>query len=114
MITLPLHTKSTLNLREHWSARAARAKRQRSVARMMCRAQAVAVGLPAVVTMTRIAPSRGLDDDNLAGALKSVRDGIADAFGVDDRDPRIVWRCAQGRGKQYWVEVEIAGAQGDE
>lgn len=67
------------------------------------------IGLPATVKLTRVAPSNGLDDDNLRGALKSVRDGIADALGVDDRDPRVTWEYDQRRGKprEYAVEVEI-------
>ena len=114
MIEIPLRTVSEANARDHWSKKARRVKHHRSTARLLTQQAARATALPVDVTLTRIAPSSGLDDDNLAGALKSVRDGIADAFGVDDRDPRIVWRCAQGRGKQYWVEVEIAGAQGGE
>lgn len=63
---------------------------------------------PAVVTMTRISPGT-LDDDNLRPALKSIRDGIADAFGVKDNDPRIEWRYAQERGKPkaYAVRIRI-------
>jgi len=35
--------------------------------------------------------------------------GIADALGIDDRDPRVSWRYAQRRGepKVYAVEVSI-------
>jgi hypothetical protein len=42
---------------------------------------------------------RALDDDNLAAGFKSVRDGIADALGIDDRDPRVTWAYAQQRGE---------------
>ena len=45
--------------------------------------------LPCVVTLTRIS-ARGLDDDNLQGAFKAVRDSVADALGVDDRMREIV------------------------
>ncbi len=107
MITIPVQTVSTLNKREHWAERSKRARMQRKAALLMVRPLARSVGLPAVVTMTRAAPSNGLDDDNLRGALKSIRDGIADAFGVNDRDPRIAWRYEQKRGKDYAVEVEI-------
>ena len=68
---------------------------------------------PCIVTVTRIAPSRGLDAwDGLPGALKPCVDGVADAFGLtDDRDSRIEWRCAQERGKprQYGIRVTIEG-----
>lgn len=110
MISIPVKTVSTLNKREHWAVRADRARMQRRAALLTVRTLAQSVGLTAVVTMTRVAPSRGLDDDNLRGALKSIRDGIADAFQVDDRDPRIRWRYEQRRGKDYAVEVEIAPA----
>jgi hypothetical protein len=50
-----------------------------------------------------------LDDDNLQGALKSVRDGVADAYGIPDNDSRITWRYSQercGRGV-FGVRVTI-------
>ena len=61
------------------------------------------------VTLTRIAP-RKLDCDNLRGALKAVRDGVADWLGVDDGSERITWKYAQERGKPKWhsVRVEVA------
>jgi len=60
------------------------------------------------ITLTRIAP-RALDSDNLASGLKAVRDGVADALGVDDGTSRIEWRYAQERGKpgEYAVRVAI-------
>lgn len=58
-----------------------------------------------VVVLTRIAPLL-LDDDNLAGALKSIRDGVADALGVDDRDARVVWLTEQTKGPAS-VRVEV-------
>ena len=60
------------------------------------------------ITLTRIAP-RVLDTDNLASAMKAVRDGVADALGVDDGSSRLTWRYAQEKGKtrEYAVRVEI-------
>lgn len=112
IIDMPLRTVSEMNTRGHWSERAYRAKQQRGVAGLACRTAARAAGLPAIVTMTRIAP-RALDDDNLRSAIKALRDGIADAFDLkNDSDPRITWRYAQARGKpcEYAVRVEIEGA----
>lgn len=66
-----------------------------------------------VVTLTRIAPGT-LDDDNLRPAMKAVRDGVADALGVDDRDPAVHWQYAQHRGgRGQWavvvaVQIQIA------
>lgn len=66
------------------------------------------------ITLTRIAP-RALDTDNLASGLKAIRDGVADALGVDDGSSRIQWRYAQERGKpgEYAVRVEIGAVHGD-
>lgn len=104
---LELKTISEPNARGHWAKRAARAKAQRRMAHALCAAPAAAVGLPVAVTLTRIAPSNGLDDDNLRGALKAVRDGVADAFGLDDRDGRIRWQYGQAHGKDYGVRIDM-------
>jgi hypothetical protein len=61
-----------------------------------------------VVTLTRVAPSNGLDGDNLQGSLKACRDGVADWLKVDDRDPRVTWLYEQRRGKEWTVEVHVA------
>lgn len=110
-IIVPLRTRSEMNLREHWSKRSRRMANHRAVAYLRLSAALMSVlPVPAIVTMVRIAP-RQLDDDNLRGALKGVRDGVADAFGLDDRDPRIRWRYEQRRGNkmEYAVEIRIAG-----
>lgn len=66
--------------------------------------------LPCTVTLVRVAPSNGLDGDNLQGALKACRDGVADWLGVDDRDPAVTWQYRQRRSKagEWVVEVHIA------
>lgn len=106
MIYLPIRLESTANKREHWAQKAKRAKAHRFAA--------IAVPphpLPCIVTIIRIAP-RPLDDDNLAISAKSLRDGIADRLGVDDRDPRVMWRYGQrsGKPKEYAAEVCITPA----
>ena len=47
--------------------------------------------------------------DNLQSALKGVRDGCADALGVKDNDPRVVWEYGQEPIKRggYGVIVEV-------
>jgi hypothetical protein len=59
-----------------------------------------------VVVLTRCSP-RLLDDDNLAGALKSYRDGVADALGVNDRDARVSWLVDQAKSSEAGVRIEI-------
>lgn len=105
-ILIPLRTCSENNMREHHMTRARRRKQQRMASALMTRVTANQIGLPCAVKLVRIAPSNGLDGDNLQGALKAVRDGIADAFGVDDRDPRLTWVYEQRRGP-YGVEVTL-------
>ena len=104
---IPVRTVSEANRRDHWAKKAARAKRQRGIAAFVIKTD-FRVDLPAVVTLTRIGP-RKLDSDNLAGAFKAVRDGIADAFGVDDGDDRYTWRYEQRKGapKEYAVTITI-------
>ena len=41
-------------------------------------------GAPCTVTLVDVRPRKKLDDDNIRSAFKSIRDGIADAFGLDD------------------------------
>ncbi len=110
-VTLPLKTVSTLNAREHWSKRAARAAEHRAIARMALTGplRAAKMKLPVRVTLTRVAP-RALDPgDNLPASMKGLRDGIADALGVDDRTPLVTWSYDQRRGKprEYGVEVAV-------
>ena len=110
MIVIEVKTVSEANRRDHWARKAKRAKGHRLSAYMLVRPmiQRECVSLPCTVRMTRVAP-RALDDDNLRSAIKATRDGIADALGIDDRDPRVTWTYAQRRGapKQYAVEVEV-------
>jgi len=104
-LTLPLRLESAANERLHWRARMERTRRHRRLAGMAIRK---GLPLPAVVTLTRIAP-RQFDDDNLAFAFKALRDGVADAFGVADNHPDLQWRYAQRKGdpRQYAVEIHI-------
>ena len=103
-VMLPIKTVGGLNAREHWRQRSARVKRERTTAAMMVPAHS----LPCIVTMTRLSPGT-LDDDNLQGAAKAVRDGIADRLGIDDRDKRVQWRYEQERCKRgdFGVRVRI-------
>ena len=109
---IPVKTVSESNLREHWRARMTRSRGQRQLS-MLATRQAVrclifTASQKFVITITRIG-ARKLDGDNLANSQKHVRDGIADALGIDDGSDRLDWRYAQRRGKprEYSVEVQI-------
>ena len=106
-ILAPIRIWSEANLRGHWRSKAARVKGQRQAAAWSLMQQPKPA-LPAVITIARIAP-RELDDDNLAGGCKAVRDGIADWLGLDDRDKRLTWRYEQRKGKraEYATEIRI-------
>ena len=104
-ITLPIHTVSEANRRDHWRVRAKRAR----LHRMTAYAWTPRFGLPCVVTMIRVGV-RSLDSDNLQGALKATRDGVADRLGVPDNDPRIEWRYGQAKGTPA-VLVTLEAAQ---
>jgi hypothetical protein len=112
MIVLPVRTVGGLNAREHWRARAARVKKERGGAFLVVRMGACYPdSLPVVVTLTRLSAGT-LDSDNLQGAMKAIRDGVADAYGVADNDPLITWkyeqeRCARGN---YGVRIEVEAA----
>lgn len=111
-VEIDLHAVSESNARGHWSKRKKRAGQQRGVTRLVIASRRALRGdildtHPLLVTFTRLAPSKGLDDDNLRGALKAVRDGMADALGIDDADPRVTWEYGQERRKTYAVRIRI-------
>ena len=103
---------SLANLREHHMARARRAKRQRFKARILTLAELRAREIegwrwPLTITITRLGP-RKLDSDNLAISAKHVRDGIADALGVDDGDEtKAAWLYEQEKSAAYRVRIKI-------
>lgn len=113
-VTVPIRTVSEANTRGHWAAKARRAKEHRTTCRLVCGAPLAKyrTGLRdghvrrLNIRLTRVAP-RTLDDDNLHSALKSARDGVADALGLtDDSDVRVAWVYAQvQRPMTYAVEV---------
>lgn len=109
-VTLPLKTVGGLNAREHWRARASRVKSERATTRLMLSGHKPP-DLPIMVTMTRQS-SGTLDSDNLQGAAKAIRDGVADWIGIDDASPLILWRydqekCPRG---EFGVRVTVQPA----
>jgi hypothetical protein len=82
-------------------AYATREKKRR--ARVLLESRAVAYGFlgwPVRVTLTRVAPCE-VDDDNLRGMMKRVRDGLCEALGFRDdrkRDGYLDWVYSQEKG----------------
>jgi hypothetical protein len=101
---LPLRTQGPNGSHGHWAALSRRRKRERHAAFALC----PPAPLPCVVRLTRLSAGT-LDDDNLRGALKGVRDGCADRLGVADNDSRIRFEYAQDRAPRgsYGVRVEV-------
>lgn len=96
-------------------ARARRVKGERETAKLLCHRLTRPTTWPVVVRLTRIGP-RKLDSDNVAGACKAVRDGVADWLDVDDGDEtKVRWVYAQRRAvagelwlvKGYGVQIEL-------
>jgi hypothetical protein len=111
VVTIPLRLQNPLNGGQgrHWVYRSRTRRSQRGTTLLVVAAHLAGqpLTLPVVVTVTRIAPSRGLDPhDGLPASAKAVIDGVADALGVDDRDPRVTWRIDQRRGP-WGVEIKL-------
>jgi crossover junction endodeoxyribonuclease RusA len=104
-IQFPYRLRSCANLREHWAAKARRAKAERYMMALRLRGLPIP-SFPVIVTLSWIHPRRA-DSDNVASAFKAVRDGVADWLGVDDGDEsKVVWVYRQEVG-QYAVRIEI-------
>ena len=86
--------------------RSGRAQAHRKLGLLAVAANGPVPAFPVVVTLVRVG-SKALDDDNLAYAFKAIRDGVADALGVKDHDPRVSWAYAQEKGP-YAVRIEVA------
>lgn len=118
--TLHLKTVAESNRREHWASRARRVKQHRTAARSAMQAygnmlyarsgfRLISECEHIYVTMSR-AGVRRLDSDNLSGSFKAIRDGIADAIGIDDGDDMYTWTCEQQplkRGEKPFVHIHV-------
>ena len=116
MIHVPIKTVSGMNAREHWRVKANRVKKERQATGWMLKGKPKPE-IPCSVILTRLSFG-SLDDDNLASALKGVRDEIAQWLGVDDRDRitvRYEYRQKRVARGEYGVEIEfgppVSGAQ---
>lgn len=114
-VTFPMQTGRGLNTREHFRVRIKRVKAERDVTAWELK-RCQRPPMPCTVLLTRLAPSRGLDDDNLAGSLKGVRDEVARWLGVDDGNRSAVrFRYTQARapwGVRIQFGPPVRGQQG--
>lgn len=108
-IFLPIHTVNELNAHTHWRMRQKRAAMHREWAKLAVQSylMAHAIELPVSVLFTRYSPGT-LDNDGCVSAMKHVRDGLADAFWVDDKSPLYTWLPpVQVKSKHHGVRIVI-------
>ena len=116
IIKLPIKTVSEANLsREHWTKKHKRHKMQKEAIRLACSNRITPDMLPCTIKLTRIAP-RKLDQwENLPCSFKFILDSIASllvpgkAIGQADSDNRIKVKYDQIKGGvgEYAIEIEI-------
>lgn len=111
---VPCKTVSEANTSEHWAKRSARRKKQHKAAWLMTRNALIIWefkkrnGLKIILTRNG---ARKMDSDNLAGSMKAIRDGIAEALEINDgNDEQAIWMYAQETVKKgaevgVWVEM---------
>lgn len=111
-VKVPIKIISEANNRDHWTAKARRAKRQKWAVLSYLKSRQATI--PCKIVMTRVGPKM-LDFDNLVHGLKYVRDAVADFLipglkaGLADADPRLTWEYAQEKGgpKEFAVKIDI-------
>lgn len=103
---------SEANRREHWGKRDRRRAKQQLAVTTAWRTQKPEVRLPCVVTLCAYRP-RLLDDDNLVGGFKWIRDSVARLLGCGDSptDP-VTWRYEQAKSRDACVVIEVASLSG--
>ena len=111
-LSIPLRTGRGLNDRMHFMQRARKVKAERLAVGLVLNTHKAPAG-PVTVNLGRVSPSaKGLDKDNLQGALKAVRDQVAAWLGRDDADDSITWNYGQrpGKTKEWAVEISVEAA----
>lgn len=104
---IPGDVPSTPNLREHWAQKAKRAKAVRLRAMVLGRQFRQDIPALLVIELVRTG-ARALDSDNLQGAMKAHRDGVAAVLRIDDASPLVRWEYGQtvnGDAKKHGVTV---------
>jgi len=110
---LPIKTISEFNKMEHHLRSWKRHKIQKNEIVLWWITERPVVNMPCTIKLTRISP-RMLDDDNLRGAFKWIRDAIADkirpgfAPGRADDTEEMKWEYSQRKGKPQAIKIEIA------
>lgn len=106
-IFLPLRVSNPLNNRKHWRFVAGPAQKARNTVLDAVRRRLSDKSLPVTVIMTRIGPRRMDEGCGLNASLKPVRDGVAEAFEVDDADPGFTWLYRQELAAFFGVRIQF-------
>lgn len=114
---LPFRIRSEANARGHWAKKARRAKPQR-VGACLVALQHVgpfkkhAGGIRITLTRHYTGRARAMDvGDNLSSGFKAIRDGIAEALGIDDGSSRLTFVYGQIRSTKTGVAVAIEATE---
>jgi len=117
IINLPIKTVSEANNFDHWTKRHKRHKRQKQAIKFACSNRITPVLLPCHIKLTRIAPRKLDQFENLPMAFKYILDAISEllipgkSIGQADSDKRILSvtydqkKCGVG---EYAIEIEIS------
>lgn len=107
-ITIPIRVVSEANTREHWWTKSSRAKKQRADAATAIKicTEYRTLKLPLAISFVRYG-KRKLDSDNLQGAFKAVRDGVADALNINDGSDLIKWHYSQETTGAYAIRIIV-------
>lgn len=116
VIDVPIKTVSEANMRQHWAAKHKRRTAQQKAVSAIWKMRRGwhPIPLPCRVTFTRIGPKM-LDDDNLRGAFKHIRDEVARLLKTDDSvTGQVEWNYKQEAiGKrEYSIRIEVQSLAG--
>ena len=115
-LMLPIKTVSEANkTNEHWSKKHKRHKHQKALIYYHLKSRQTIISLPCHITLTRIAPRKLDDADNLPSAFKWIKDAICDYItpglqaGRADDNPNIHFSFDQKKGKpkEYSILIQI-------
>ena len=105
-LSIPLRTGRGLNDRMHFMVRARKVKAERLAVGLVLNTHKAPAG-PVTVNLGRVSPSaKGLDKDNLQGALKAVRDQVAACAGAGIQSLRMA--ASSGTGERTTGVARVA------
>jgi|GEM_PF-292933 len=113
VIVLPWPPKElSPNARVHWAKKSKAAKKYRTECFLLAKKAGIAAPQSGEITFALefVAPDRRKrDDDNLLASCKAMRDGVADALGIDDNRFITQLRISRETVKGGEVRVRIQG-----